>query len=152
MEDIMKKKIFLTLIAIVAVALSVPAFAANGGVNTWGGVGGTDYMFSSLDYGAVAPGFELNTEAQAAIGAFNGAAGFNQSVNFLHAGPVTIVDTWTSAAAQSPWYGAAGASTEMNTSVSVLNMDAYLSSSSDLITVGSGRVSSQQSGAVVIIH
>ena len=147
------KKLFITAIAIALTALTAPAFAAvNGGVNTWGGVSGTDYMLSGLDYGAVAPNFELDTNAQFAVGAINGNAGAQQGVNFLHTGPVTIVGTWSSAGVQSPSYGAAGASTGMDTSVSVPGVDAYLSSSSDLMTFGSGTASSQQSGTVVIIQ
>ncbi len=139
------KKLFLAILTLIAMSLPMTALAAvNGGVSTWGGVSGVDFLSQDTAHVAYAPGFQLDTAQYATMGTWGGQAAVQQGVNYLN-GPVTLVDTHTGASANSPWYGVSRASAGSSTNVSVPDVSVNMSNSIDLLTIRNGSASGSSS-------
>ncbi len=143
-------------IAIAAIALSMPAFAAsNGGVSTWLQV--QDDMASSCNNYQVGT-WDMSMQDMSGVDlvAFGpgASAGVARDVSFANVpNVVSIVDTSTQGVASAPsWKSVAGLRTGSETDVSVPGVDIQLTGGLDLTAVGGGVASGTGGSSIVIFN
>ena len=154
MEEYTMKKFFVATIALIAVALSMPAFAAtNGGVSTWLQVQNNDMASARNYYGVETWDMSLQDMSATDMVAFGPGASAQaaRDVSFANVPDVvTIVNTATQGVASAPsWKSFAGLQTGSETDISVPGVDVQLAGQMGLTT--NGGVASGQSGSSVVI-
>ena len=155
MEEHTMKNLFITAITAIAIALSVPAFAAtNGGVSTWLQVQNNDFVSAYNDYQVGTWDMYLQDMSGVDLVAFGPGASAQaaRDVSFANVPGVTIVDSGYQGVASAPSRRSfAGLWAGSGTDISVPGVDAQLTRQMNLTATNGGVASGQGGSSIVFI-